>query len=72
MVQVSLLLKILVGKRPASGEINKKKIFLCHPGQDSPSLKIPFIVKCFVFDDVGAETLRQMELEMGERSLVKI
>ena len=68
------LLKILVGEEePTSGEINKKKdISLSYLAQDSrfESENTIYDEMLHVFDDLRrAETqLRQMELEMGEKS----
>ncbi len=70
----STLLKILVGEEePTSGEINKKKdISLSYLAQDSrfESENTIYNEMLHVFDDLRrAETqLRQMELEMGEKS----
>ena len=70
----STLLKILVGEEePTSGEINKKKdISLSYLAQDSrfESENTIYDEMLHVFDDLRCtETqLRQMELEMGEKS----
>ena len=70
----STLLKILVGEEePTSGEINKKKdISLSYLAQDSrfESENTIYDEMLHVFDDLRrTETqLRQMELEMGEKS----
>ena len=70
----STLLKILVGEEePTSGEINKKKdVFLSYLAQDSrfESENTIYDEMLHVFDDLRCtETqLRQMELEMGEKS----
>ena len=70
----STLLKILVGEEePTSGEINKKKdISLSYLAQDSrfKSENTIYDEMLHVFDDLcRTETqLRQMELEMGEKS----
>ena len=70
----STLLKILVGEEePTSGEINKKKdISLSYLAQDSrfESENTIYNEMLHVFDDLRrTETqLRQMELEMGEKS----
>lgn len=70
----STLLKILVGEEePTSGEINKKKdISLSYLAQDSrfESENTIYDEMLYVFDDLRrTETqLRQMELEMGEKS----
>ena len=70
----STLLKILVGEEePTSGEINKKKdISLSYLAQDSrfESENTIYDEMLHVFDDLHrTETqLRQMELEMGEKS----
>ena len=70
----STLLKILVGEEePTSGEINKKKeISLSYLAQDSrfESENTIYEEMLHVFDDLRwTETqLRQMELEMGEKS----
>ena len=70
----STLLKILVGEEePTSGEINKKKdVSLSYLAQDSrfESENTIYDEMLHVFDDLRCtETqLRQMELEMGEKS----
>ena len=70
----STLLKILVGEEePTSGEINKKKdVSLSYLAQDSrfESENTIYDEMLHVFDDLRrTETqLRQMELEMGEKS----
>lgn len=70
----STLLKILVGEEePTSGEINKKKdIFLSYLAQDSrfESENTIYDEMLHVFDDLRRteKQLRQMELEMGEKS----
>ena len=70
----STLLKILVGEEePTSGEINKKKdISLSYLAQDSrfESENTIYDVMLHVFDDLRwtEKQLRQMELEMGEKS----
>lgn len=70
----STLLKILVGEEePTSGEINKKKdVSLSYLAQDSrfESENTIYNEMLHVFDDLRrTETqLRQMELEMGEKS----
>ena len=70
----STLLKILVGEEePTSGEINKKKdISLSYLAQDSrfESENTIYDVMLHVFDDLRRteKQLRQMELEMGEKS----
>ena len=68
------LLKILVGEEePTSGEINKKKdISLSYLAQDSrfESENTIYDEMLHVFDDLGTteKLLRQMELEMGEKT----
>ena len=68
------LLKILVGEEePTSGEINKKKdISLSYLAQDSrfESENTIYEEMVHVFDDLRRteKQLRQMELEMGEKS----
>lgn len=70
----STLLKILVGEEePTSGEINKKKdISLSYLAQDSrfESENTIYDEMLCVFDDLRRteKQLRQMELEMGEKS----
>lgn len=70
----STLLKILVGEEePTSGEINKKKdISLSYLAQDSrfESENTIYDEMLYVFDDPRQteKQLRQMELEMGEKS----
>ena len=70
----STLLKILVGEEePTSGEINKKKdISLSYLAQDSrfESDNTIYDEMLHVFDDLcrTEKQLRQMELEMGEKS----
>ena len=70
----STLLKILVGEEePTSGEINKKKdISLSYLAQDSrfESENTIYDEMLYVFDDLRRteKQLRQMELEMGEKS----
>ena len=70
----STLLKILVGEEePTSGEINKKKdISLSYLAQDSrfESENTIYDEMLYVFDDLRrtGKQLRQMELEMGEKS----
>ena len=70
----STLLKILVGEEePTSGEINKKKdISLSYLAQDSrfESENTIYDEMLYVFDDLRRteQQLRQMELEMGEKS----
>ena len=70
----STLLKILVGEEePTSGEINKKKeISLSYLAQDSrfESENTIYDEMLHVFDDLRRteQQLRQMELEMGEKS----
>lgn len=70
----STLLKILVGEEePTSGEINKKKdISLSYLAQDSrfESENTIYDEMLHVFDDLRRteSQLRQMELEMGEKS----
>lgn len=70
----STLLKILVGEEePTSGEINKKKdISLSYLAQDSrfESENTIYDEMLHVFDDLRRKEkqLRQMELEMGEKS----
>ena len=70
----STLLKILVGEEePTSGEINKKKdISLSYLAQDSrfESENTIYDEMLHVFDDLRRteRQLRQMELEMGEKS----
>lgn len=70
----STLLKILVGEEePTSGEINKKKdISLSYLAQDSrfESENTIYDEMLYVFDDLSRteKQLRQMELEMGEKS----
>ena len=70
----STLLKILVGEEePTSGEINKKKdISLSYLAQDSrfESENTIYDEMLHVFDDLCRtdKQLRQMELEMGEKS----
>lgn len=70
----STLLKILVGEEePTSGEINKKKdISLSYLAQDSrfESENTIYDEMFHVFDDLRRteKQLRQMELEMGEKS----
>ncbi|HGK0605916.1 TPA: ABC-F family ATP-binding cassette domain-containing protein [Streptococcus pneumoniae] len=70
----STLLKILVGEEePTSGEINKKKdISLSYLAQDSrfESENTIYDEMLHVFDDLHRtdKQLRQMELEMGEKS----
>ncbi len=70
----STLLKILVGEEePTSGEINKKKdIFLSYLAQDSrfESENTIYDEMLHVFVDLRQteKQLRQMELEMGEKS----
>ena len=70
----STLLKILVGEEePTSGEINKKKdVSLSYLAQDSrfESENTIYDEMLYVFDDLRRteKQLRQMELEMGEKS----
>ncbi len=70
----STLLKILIGEEePTSGEINKKKdISLSYLAQDSrfESENTIYDEMLYVFDDLRRteKQLRQMELEMGEKS----
>ena len=70
----STLLKILVGEEePTSGEINKKKdISLSYLAQDSrfESQNTIYDEMLHVFDDLRTteKQLRQMELEMGEKT----
>ena len=70
----STLLKILVGEEePTSGEINKKKdVSLSYLAQDSrfESENTIYDEMLHVFDDLRRteKQLRQMELEMGEKS----
>ena len=70
----STLLKILVGEEePTSGEINKKRdLSLSYLAQDSrfESSKTIYDEMLHVFDDLRKteKTLRQMELEMGEKT----
>ena len=70
----STLLKILVGEEePTSGEINKKRDFsLSYLAQDSrfESSNTIYDEMLHVFDDLRKteRTLRQMELEMGEKT----
>ena len=70
----STLLKILVGEEePTSGEINKKKdISLSYLAQDSrfESENAIYDEMLHVFDDLRSteKQLRQMELEMGEKT----
>lgn len=70
----STLLKILVGEEePISGEINKKKdVSLSYLAQDSrfESENTIYDEMLHVFDDLrrNEKQLRQMELEMGEKS----
>ena len=70
----STLLKILVGEeKPTSGEINKKKdISLSYLAQDSrfESQNTIYDEMLHVFDDLRTteRQLRQMELEMGEKT----
>ena len=70
----STLLKIFVGEEePTSGEINKKKdISLSYLAQDSrfESENTIYDEMLYVFDDLRRteKQLRQMELEMGEKS----
>ncbi|MFS8937932.1 ABC-F family ATP-binding cassette domain-containing protein [Streptococcus mitis] len=70
----STLLKILIGEEePTSGEINKKKdISLSYLAQDSrfESENTIYDEMLHVFDDLRRteKQLRQMELEMGEKS----
>ena len=70
----STLLKILVGEEePTSGEINKKRdISLSYLAQDSrfESSNTIYDEMLHVFDDLRKteKTLRQMELEMGEKT----
>ncbi|HGS0385473.1 TPA: ABC-F family ATP-binding cassette domain-containing protein [Streptococcus pneumoniae] len=70
----STLLKILVGEEePTSGEINKKKdISLSYLAQDSrfESENTIYDEMLYVFDDLRRtdKQLRQMKLEMGEKS----
>ena len=70
----STLLKILVGEEePTSGEINKKKdISLSYLAQDSrfESENTIYDEMLYVFDDIRTteKQLRQMELEMGEKT----
>ena len=70
----STLLKILVGEEePTSGEINKKKdISLSYLAQDSrfESENTVYDEMLHVFDDLRSteKQLRQMELEMGEKT----
>ena len=69
----STLLKILVGEEePTSGEINKKRdLSLSYLAQDSrfESSNTIYDEMLHVFDDLRKteKTLRQMELEMGEK-----
>ena len=70
----STLLKILVGEEePTSGEINKKRdLSLSYLAQDSrfESSNTLYDEMLHVFDDLRKteKTLRQMELEMGEKT----
>ena len=70
----STLLKILVGEEePTSGEINKKRdLSLSYLAQDSrfESSNTIYDEMLLVFDDLRKteKTLRQMELEMGEKT----
>lgn len=70
----STLLKILVGEEePTSGEINKKRdLSLSYLAQDSrfESSNTIYNEMLHVFDDLRKteKTLRQMELEMGEKT----
>ena len=70
----STLLKILVGEEePTSGEINKKRdLSLSYLAQDSrfESSNTIYDEMLYVFDDLRKteKTLRQMELEMGEKT----
>ena len=70
----STLLKILVGEEePTSGEINKKRdLSLSYLAQDSrfESSNTIYDEMLHVFDDLHKteKTLRQMELEMGEKT----
>ena len=70
----STLLKILVGEEePTSGEINKKRdLSLSYLAQDSrfESSNTIYDEMIHVFDDLRKteKTLRQMELEMGEKT----
>ena len=70
----STLLKILVGEEePTSGEINKKRdLFLSYLAQDSrfESSNTIYDEMLHVFDDLRKteKALRQMELEMGEKT----
>lgn len=70
----STLLKILVGEEePSSGEINKKRdLSLSYLAQDSrfESSNTIYDEMLHVFDDLRKteKTLRQMELEMGEKT----
>ena len=70
----STLLKILVGEEePTSGEINKKRdLSLSYLAQDSrfESSNTIYDEMLHVFDDLRKteKTLRQMELEMGEKT----
>ena len=70
----STLLKILVGEEePTSGEINKKRdLSLSYLAQDSrfESTNTIYDEMLHVFDDLRKteKTLRQMELEMGEKT----
>ena len=70
----STLLKILVGEEePTSGEINKKRdLSLSYLAQDSrfESTNSIYDEMLHVFDDLRKteKTLRQMELEMGEKT----
>ena len=70
----STLLKILVGEEePTSGEINKKRdLSLSYLAQDSrfESSNTIYEEMLHVFDDLRKteKTLRQMELEMGEKT----
>jgi len=70
----STLLKILVGEEePTSGEINKKRdLFLSYLAQDSrfESSNTIYDEMLHVFDDLRKteKSLRQMELEMGEKT----
>ena len=74
----STLLKILVGEEePTRGEINKKKdISLSYLAQDSrfESENTIYDEMLHVFDDLRCteKQLRQMELEMGEKSGVEL
>ena len=74
----STLLKILVGEEePTSGEINKKKdISLSYLAQDSrfESENTIYDEMLHVFDDLRSteKQLRQMELDMGEKTGVEL